>query len=178
MSVINFIMPSTALTRPIGGIAARKHKNDSRSSSHQIVLLDHSQVSSIAHSELYLAQWCNICRLVGLCHWPYGRYAQHERLEMDLYTWCVSRGVVQAPCSFSRPEGTLTCVVACILFFFISDFPEEAKWLNDDEKAFVKARLQDDVGQSGREESTKSTDILRPFRDCAVFVLQVLGLRN
>ena len=48
----------------------------------------------------------------------------------------------------------------------ISDFPEEATWLTPEEKAFVKARLEDDVGHSGRDEKMKLDDILRPFKDC------------
>ncbi|EKM59629.1 uncharacterized protein PHACADRAFT_205854 [Phanerochaete carnosa HHB-10118-sp] len=62
-------------------------------------------------------------------------------------------------------EGTLTCVVAFALFFMISDFPEESAWLSEEEKAFVKARLADDVGDSGRDEKLKLADVLRPFRD-------------
>ncbi|EKM59632.1 uncharacterized protein PHACADRAFT_114646 [Phanerochaete carnosa HHB-10118-sp] len=45
-------------------------------------------------------------------------------------------------------EGLLTSVVGILFFFLISDFPEEAKWLSAEEKDFVKARLQEDVGQS------------------------------
>lgn len=63
-------------------------------------------------------------------------------------------------------EGTLTLVVAFVLFFFIADFPEESDWLTEEEKAFVKARLEDDVGHSGRETKLKLADILRPFKDC------------
>lgn len=36
-----------------------------------------------------------------------------------------------------------------LLYFVISSFPEEAKWLNEEEKAFIKQRLLDDVGDSG-----------------------------
>ncbi|THH30751.1 hypothetical protein EUX98_g3426 [Antrodiella citrinella] len=49
-------------------------------------------------------------------------------------------------------EGTLTCVISVMLFFLISDFPEEAKWLTPAEKAFVKKRLREDVGESRRDE--------------------------
>ena len=65
-----------------------------------------------------------------------------------------------------REEGTLTCVAAVGLFFIISDFPEEATWRTPEEKAFVKARLEDDIGSSGRDEKMKLEDILRPFKDC------------
>ncbi|KIP10636.1 hypothetical protein PHLGIDRAFT_207855 [Phlebiopsis gigantea 11061_1 CR5-6] len=75
-------------------------------------------------------------------------------------------------------EGTLTLVVAFGLFFLISDFPEESNWLTEEEKEFVKARLEDDVGRSGREEKLKLEDILRPFKDykCYLGALLYFGL--
>lgn len=63
-------------------------------------------------------------------------------------------------------EGTLTCVMAVILFFLISDFPEEASWLSPDEKEFVRARLEDDVGQSGSEHSFRLADVITLLKDC------------
>lgn len=58
-------------------------------------------------------------------------------------------------------EGLLTCVVGLLFFFLISDFPEEAKWLSPEEKEFVKARLQQDVGQSQRYEPLKPKEIFK-----------------
>lgn len=52
------------------------------------------------------------------------------------------------------------------MFFIVSDFPEEAKWLSEDEKAFVKARLQEDVGESGRMEEIKFVHFFNIFKDC------------
>ncbi|THH00402.1 hypothetical protein EW026_g2123 [Hermanssonia centrifuga] len=62
-------------------------------------------------------------------------------------------------------EGTLSCVLAFVMFFLVSDFPEEASWLSEDEKAFVKARLQEDVGQSGRNEPVRLTHFVKLFKD-------------
>ena len=62
-------------------------------------------------------------------------------------------------------EGTLTCVVAIIFFWLLPDFPEEAKWLTDEERAFVKARLQADQGKSARDRPITPRDIVRVFRD-------------
>jgi hypothetical protein len=42
----------------------------------------------------------------------------------------------------------MTVGCAVVVSFLIADFPEEAKWLSDDEKAFVKARLAEDMGDS------------------------------
>ena len=63
-------------------------------------------------------------------------------------------------------EGILTCLTAFALFFVVSDFPEESNWLSEEEKAFVKARLEADVGNSGRDEKLKLVDVLRPLFDC------------
>ena len=52
------------------------------------------------------------------------------------------------------------------MFFVVSDFPEEATWLSDDEKAFVQARLQEDVGDSGRMEKITIRHFLNLFKDC------------
>ena len=57
-------------------------------------------------------------------------------------------------------------MVALALFFVLSDFPEDATWLTQEEKAFVKARLAHDGGQSGANDKTKLEDVIRPFKDC------------
>lgn len=57
-------------------------------------------------------------------------------------------------------------MAAFLLYFIISDFPEEASWLTPEEKAFVKARLEDDVGRSGRDEKVNMKDVLRVVTDC------------
>lgn len=63
-------------------------------------------------------------------------------------------------------EGVLTCAVSFLFYFVIVDFPEEAKFLTDEERAFVKARLQKDVGESAREENITLKDVLNVFKDC------------
>ena len=67
-------------------------------------------------------------------------------------------------------EGTLTCVIALATFFIISDFPEDAKWLREDERAYVKARLMQDQGKSGAEHRITLYDILDVFKDYKVFL--------
>jgi len=62
-------------------------------------------------------------------------------------------------------EGLLTCVVSAILFFGISDFPEETQWLSDEEKAFVKQRLYEDVGESNHQAKHSFKDVLGVFKD-------------
>ncbi|MCJ1471797.1 hypothetical protein MMC13_000438 [Lambiella insularis] len=67
-------------------------------------------------------------------------------------------------------EGVVTCVVAIIFFFLIPDFPEEAKWLREDERAYVKARLRADQGRSAAERSISFGDIVTIFKDYKIFV--------
>ena len=58
-------------------------------------------------------------------------------------------------------------LISFILYFTISDFPEEAKWLSQEEKEFVKARLYEDVGASRRDEPLTVKSVLSVFKDCA-----------
>jgi MFS family permease len=67
-------------------------------------------------------------------------------------------------------EGVLTCVVAILFFFIIPNFPEDAKWLTEDERAYVKARLQADQGKSARERKITVKDIGNVFKDFKVIV--------
>lgn len=46
----------------------------------------------------------------------------------------------------------MTCVIAVILYFPISDFPEDVTWLIVEEKEFVQARLYEDVGDSRKDD--------------------------
>ncbi|KAF7876760.1 hypothetical protein EAF04_001843 [Stromatinia cepivora] len=67
-------------------------------------------------------------------------------------------------------EGLLTCVVALGFFFLIPSFPEDAKWLTSDERAYVKARLQVDQGRSAAERKITFKDALRVFKDYKVIL--------
>ena len=61
--------------------------------------------------------------------------------------------------------------VGCALIspFILPDFPEEARWLSDDEKAFVKARLAEDNGDSQLDANTTWRDALNVFKDFKIF---------
>ncbi|KAL7271319.1 High-affinity nicotinic acid transporter [Rhizina undulata] len=67
-------------------------------------------------------------------------------------------------------EGTLTCIVSLSFYFAITDFPEEAKFLTERERAFVKARLREDVGASAMEEKMTLRDVLNVFKDYKIWV--------
>ncbi|KAJ4357778.1 High-affinity nicotinic acid transporter [Didymosphaeria variabile] len=67
-------------------------------------------------------------------------------------------------------EGTLTCVVSFFFFFLLPNFPEEVKWLTDEERDFVQARLRIDQGRSARERPIKLADVGRVFKDPKIIV--------
>lgn len=50
------------------------------------------------------------------------------------------------------------------MWWLIADFPETVTWLTEEEKAFVKARLEDDVGDSGLTHSHTFKDIAKSLR--------------
>ena len=57
------------------------------------------------------------------------------------------------------------------MWWLIADFPETVTWLTEEEKAFVKARLEDDVGDSGLTAKHTFGDILSVFKDCKLLSL-------
>ena len=67
-------------------------------------------------------------------------------------------------------EGLLTCVVAMFFFFVIPDFPEESKWLNEEERSYIKARLQADQGRSAAERKIRFRDVVTIFKDYKIFL--------
>ncbi|KAI0786405.1 major facilitator protein [Abortiporus biennis] len=49
-------------------------------------------------------------------------------------------------------EGLITCTISIVVYFLLPDWPEDASWLTEDEKAFMKFRLQEDAGEPEEEE--------------------------
>jgi len=70
----------------------------------------------------------------------------------------------------TKVEGLLTTIVSILFYFIISDFPEEVKWLTEEEKAFVKQRLLDDVGDSGHHIEHGIRDVLGAFKDPKIVI--------
>ena len=52
----------------------------------------------------------------------------------------------------------------------LPDFPEEAKWLSEEERSYVTARLRADQGKSARDRSITLKDVVNVFKDYKVFV--------
>ncbi|KAL7776766.1 hypothetical protein CFE70_007185 [Pyrenophora teres f. teres 0-1] len=67
-------------------------------------------------------------------------------------------------------EGLLTIVFSFAFFFLLPNFPEEAKWLSEPERAFVQARLQIDQGRSAAERPIKLRDVANVFKDPKIIV--------
>ena len=72
-------------------------------------------------------------------------------------------------------EGTLTCVVAFLFFFLIPSFPEDAKWVAEDERAYLRARLRIDQGRSAAERAIRASRYFRGslysiFHECGITI--------
>ncbi|KAI5298850.1 hypothetical protein KEM55_002851, partial [Ascosphaera atra] len=67
-------------------------------------------------------------------------------------------------------EGAATAVIGIILYFLIPGFPEEVKWLKDDQKDFLRAKLARDVGKAGHEESIKLKDVFAVIKDYNIWI--------
>lgn len=75
-------------------------------------------------------------------------------------------------------EGILTCLVSFVIYFAIPDFPEDVKWLSETERAYVRARLQEDQGKSALERPITFKDVVNCFKDYKIFLggLMYFGL--
>lgn len=75
-------------------------------------------------------------------------------------------------------EGGLTVLVSFFFYFWLPDFPEQAKWLADDERAYVAAKLRLDQGRAALDRKITLRDIANVFKDYKVIVagFMYLGL--
>ncbi|CCH46800.1 High-affinity nicotinic acid transporter [Wickerhamomyces ciferrii] len=75
-------------------------------------------------------------------------------------------------------EGTFTAGLAFLLFFIIPDFPENARFLNANEREFVKRKLEIHSVSSGLEIKYSFKDSLKSFKDplYALTALAYFGL--
>jgi hypothetical protein len=67
-------------------------------------------------------------------------------------------------------EGILTCVVSAAFFFVLPDFPEDSKWLSDEERTYVINRLRSEQGASAVERKMGAKDVANVFKDYKVFL--------
>ncbi|KAK1140249.1 High-affinity nicotinic acid transporter [Aspergillus melleus] len=67
-------------------------------------------------------------------------------------------------------EGLLTCVVSFIWFFVIPDFPEDVKWLTEEEREFIRAKLAQDTGGAAHDAKIGWREVLDVFKDYKIFI--------
>lgn len=65
-------------------------------------------------------------------------------------------------------EGILTAVVAVIGYFFMHGFPENARFLSEEDKAYILARLKQDAGGATSDTLTFKM-VLSVFRDWQIW---------
>ncbi|KAI9830797.1 MAG: hypothetical protein M1826_004431 [Phylliscum demangeonii] len=75
-------------------------------------------------------------------------------------------------------EGVLTCVVALTFFFLIPEFPDKARWLSAEERAFLDAKHRREQGDWAVRRRITVRDVVRIFADVKIFLggLMYLGL--
>ncbi|KAI8947447.1 MFS general substrate transporter [Xylaria longipes] len=75
-------------------------------------------------------------------------------------------------------EGVLTATIAILFFFIFPVFPEEAKWLTEEERTYVKARLRADQGNNAADRKTTFRDVIAVLKDHRVWLggFMYLGL--
>ncbi|KAG7661932.1 uncharacterized protein J8A68_004535 [[Candida] subhashii] len=76
-------------------------------------------------------------------------------------------------------EGAITCGCAVILFFSIADFPEQARFLNENERIFIKTKLEILSGSaSAFEIKNRVSDVVTCFKDLLIWLpaLSYFGL--
>ncbi|KAF1993537.1 MFS general substrate transporter [Amniculicola lignicola CBS 123094] len=67
-------------------------------------------------------------------------------------------------------EGLATVLIAVIAYFFIADFPEDAKWLSEAERAFVVNKLKEDQGNSDPHQPITLKGVLKSLSDLKLIV--------
>ncbi|KAL2181969.1 major facilitator superfamily domain-containing protein [Thermothelomyces heterothallicus CBS 202.75] len=67
-------------------------------------------------------------------------------------------------------EGCFTVVLGVIFLFTFPSFPEQATWLRDDEREYVKARLRASQGASGAERKIKLRDVKDVMSDYKIWL--------
>jgi hypothetical protein len=66
-------------------------------------------------------------------------------------------------------EGAATCALAAAAFFISPDWPEDAKFLNTDERALLIRRLSEDTGQTRMDRLDKKA-AKRAFSDPKIYL--------
>ncbi len=63
--------------------------------------------------------------------------------------------------------GLITVACVLLVYYFVSEFPEDAKWLKPDEMALLRERLEQDRAEVFNEKSTLR-EALAPLKDLRI----------
>lgn len=66
-------------------------------------------------------------------------------------------------------EGAITVFCSIVMYFCISDFPEEASYLTENERMFIKEKLSLDVGDSSHDVKLDFKGVLRVFKEWKIW---------
>ncbi|KAJ5906467.1 uncharacterized protein N7473_003383 [Penicillium subrubescens] len=67
-------------------------------------------------------------------------------------------------------EGVITCVFSIAWFFVLPDFPEDVKWLTEEEREYVRAKLAKDAGKSGHQVKMGWAEVWGVLKDYKVII--------
>lgn len=67
-------------------------------------------------------------------------------------------------------EGLLTCLIGVAAFFLIADFPEDVKWLKEDERLFLRERLRTEQGDAREGKPLSFKGLMVVFKDFKIFL--------
>ena len=73
-------------------------------------------------------------------------------------------------------EGILTVLLALVCFAFLPNVPEQAKWLKDEEREYVRARLRVEQGNSALTHRITVRDVWEVIRDPKAIITGILHL--
>lgn len=72
-------------------------------------------------------------------------------------------------------EGVATVVIGVCAFFIVPDFPEDVRWLSEEEREFIRAKLARDVGRSAHRFQPGWRDVVGVFKDCEYHIIRGFG---
>lgn len=70
-------------------------------------------------------------------------------------------------------EGAITAGLSILLYFIVPDFPEEARFLNQTERKFLKGKLEIYSGKSGFEVKQNWHDVAKVLKEPLIYVASV-----
>lgn len=71
-------------------------------------------------------------------------------------------------------EGAITCFLGIVLFFVLPDFPEDAKFISDNERAYIKEKLSLDQGNSYHEGKLEWRRVAAVFKDVRLWLASLI----